>query len=274
MHEPQPSALPAAAMAAVLVSVAPDALEARLVPPAAGRVPVRLAVASAYTPSVGDRVLVLSDGRDAYVVGVLHAGESRGLSAGGVHARAADGALEVCDGGGRVIARFRDGAAEISAPEGDLELTAPRGQVRLRSALDVTVEAGRAVAVKAAGRVALGVEGGPEVTLTAERATVASEHLSLQTRHAEVAAGRVDAVVGYLATTARRIAYNTERFELTAERVVERAHSALHEVNDLLEVHLGRARTIVARAWSLKSGRTVMRSERDTAIDGKKILLG
>jgi hypothetical protein len=241
MAETQPSPVPAAATPAVIVAVEPE-LEARVLPPASARFPVRVAIA--YTPSVGDRVLLVSDGRESYVIGVLHARE---VDAGGVRAVAAGDALEVRDGAGRLLARFKDGAAEIET-EGDLSLTA-RGHLRLRSEREVTVEAPVRIALD-------------------------SDRLELRARHAELAAARADAVVGSLSTTARRIATNAERIELTAERIVERAHSVLHEVQDVLEQRAGKVRTLVARAWSLRSQRTRMRSEDDTTIEGKKILLG
>jgi hypothetical protein len=64
------------------------------------------------------------------------------------------------------------------------------------------------------------------------------------------------------------------RYELRAGKLVEKVHDALREVTGLCESKLGRARTVVAGTFGLRTRRTVLESEHDTSIDGKRVLLG
>jgi len=63
-------------------------------------------------------------------------------------------------------------------------------------------------------------------------------------------------------------------WELSAERIVERAADAYHEVSGLLRTRAGRMRTLVRGAVQLFGRRTDIASEEDTSIDGKRVLLG
>ncbi len=67
----------------------------------------------------------------------------------GAHARVRDGALELSDARGRLLFRYRDGHAEVFAPEGDVTLAAPNGKVVLKSGRDIEVEAAGKVSIAA-----------------------------------------------------------------------------------------------------------------------------
>ncbi len=71
-----------------------------------------------------------------------------------------------------------------------------------------------------------------------------------------------------------RLVQRVARFELEAERVVQRARTMLLDVRELAEQRLGRLRTRVKDVYSLSARRSVLRSKDDTSIDGKRILLG
>ena len=58
------------------------------------------------------------------------------------------------------------------------------------------------------------------------------------------------------------------------DSVVTRAKSLVQNVSGLLESKLGRARTIVEGAFSLRSKSTSMKSQEDTSVDGRRVLLG
>jgi hypothetical protein len=165
-------------------------------------------------------------------------------------------ALELRDRDGRLLIRYANGSAEIAAPAGDLVLSAP-GRVVVRSGLDVEIEGARDV-VQRAGR----------------NAELDAGRVHVRTGEAEIDAGVVRTVARAIATKAERIALEAERYELAAERLVEKSRDAFREVADLAETRVGRARTLVATVFSLSSKRTVLKSEEDTSVDGRKILLG
>lgn len=183
----------------------------------------------------------------------------------GAEARVVDGALELRDKDGGLLVRYHDGAACISAARGDLELSAPNGRVRVHSALDVELDAGRDVVARADRRLELSAK---------RRTSIEGERLELRAERIHLASEAIETVAGHIATTAKRVAHNVERWELTAGRLVETSKTAFRDVSDLLQTRAGRARTLIESVYSLRSRRTVMKSEKDTSIDGRKILLG
>ncbi len=233
----------------------------------------RLAVSHRLSP--GDRVLVLSDAAQTFVVGVLHAARQQIALPDGGHVALADGAVELRDAEDRLLIRYDGGSAEVCAPAGDLTLAAPRGHVRLSSALDVVIEAERDVQQRACRQ--LGLQAGADrqqVTVTPTTTTLENDRLELKANDTEVTSGRVAVVANHIANTAKRLANNVGRYELTADRIAEKSREAFRDVAGLLQLRVGRARQIVKRTFTLHSRRTVMVSQGDTSIDGKKIRLG
>lgn len=242
----------------------------------------RLTYVAGYTPAEGDRVLVASDGADVYVVSVLKASNlakpndaSIALPDGGraeLHGRA----LEVRDPEGRLVVRYEDGAATISPESGDLRLSAPSGSVRIESAVDVSIEAGRDLSQSAARRVEVAVGGAaePAVRVEPRRLQIKVDQLEALSRVSRFVSGQATVIARTAALTATHLAQNVERYDLTATRLVERTKDAFREAQDLAQTRVGRARTLVREVFSLQSKRSVLVSEEDTSIDGRKILLG
>ena len=186
-------------------------------------------------------------------------------------------ALEIRDREGCLMVRYADGVAEISAPRGDLRLSAPGGRVVIESALDVAIEAGRDVVPRAGRRfeVAAGGAGGePQLRLDHAGATLATEQLHVQARSARAVFGQAALIARAVATTADRVAVSAGDYEVEACRLVERARDSLREITDLAESRVGRVRALVRGVYALTSRRTVMVSSDDTSIDGSRIQLG
>jgi len=198
------------------------------------------------------------------------------VTPGGASARLHDDALELRDEAGRLVVRFVDGRLEIGPENGDLVLCAPRGRVAIKSALDVEIEAGRDIRHRAARRVdtAVGNQKEPALRVEPTRLTVQTRDVLVQARTARLATRSAEVLSQVLSTTAGHIVQRAKRYDLTAERTMHRARDAFCEVTDLAEQRIGRARTMIRDTFSLKSKRTVMESSEDTAIDGKRILLG
>jgi hypothetical protein len=155
--------------------------------------------------------------------------------------------VEVRDPDGRLLVRYRDGVLEIEAV-GDLALSA-KGKLHLSAGEGVHVDAG------------------PELNLRADR-------LHAEAKATKLVAGVVSLFARDVSTTATRAVQRVERWELTAHRIVEQAHDAFRDVENLAQQHVGRLRTIVDDVYSVTSRRTDMVSEDDTSIDGKHVLLG
>jgi Protein of unknown function (DUF3540) len=112
---------------AEVLEVETDAVRVRL--PGGAVVPAELAMALAYEPVVGDRLLVIGRGADHYVIGVLHGNGRTALTVqGDVDLRAANGRLRLSG----------DLGVEILGPElevrtGKLEVVADAAVQRFTS---------------------------------------------------------------------------------------------------------------------------------------------
>jgi hypothetical protein len=240
-------------------------------------VDARLARIPGYTPSVGDRVIV-SFGAESYVIAVLHAAAPETLLLpDGARAEVDGGRLELRDANGRLLVRYEDGRAEIAAPSGDLRLSAPEGRVIIESAQDVALRSGRDVHVETARRfeVSTGTdEAAPSFTLDPKRAALRAPAVEVTTKSARLATARATVLARSIAVTAEHLAEKVVKYELTAERLIEKTKDTFRDASDLAQTRAGRLRTIVKDVFSSHARRTVVVSTDDTSIDGKKVLLG
>jgi hypothetical protein len=198
------------------------------------------------------------------------------LSSGGSVSIAGD-TVTVRDPGGRILIRYGEGTAEIAVPEGDLTLSAPKGRVVLQSGLDVCVEAARDVIHHAGRRVdlAAGAAGaGPQVRVEPTATTVKTAKVTVEATQARLVSSRIALIAGHIATTAEEIAQNVGRYELTANRLIERTQCSFRDVKDLAQSRIGRVRTVVNDVYAVYARRSVLVSKEETTIDGSKVLLG
>lgn len=253
--------------------------------PRTRRAIARLALASPYRPAEGDRVLVAGSGDELYVIGVLHTGSPATLPLpDGGSVRVVGDAAELRDAAGRLLIRYRDGAAEIVAPRGDLTLSAPEGRVVVRSGQDIELSAARDLVHHAGRDVAISAGPGrcegaspapaPQLRIGETTTEIEAERIEVRAGDSRVATGQATILAQRIATTATVVTQSVERFELTATRLVEKTRDAFRDVSDLAQTRIGRARTIVSDAYSLYAKHTTFVSTEETSIDGKKILLG
>ena len=238
----------------------------------------RLARIPGYTPTVGDRVVVSFGVDESYVIAVLHAAAPETLLlSDGARAEIDGGRLELRDADGRLLVRYEDGHAEIAAPAGDLRLTAPKGRVVIESALDVALKSGRDVRVETSRRFEVSAQadaGGSTLSLDPKRVSLSAPHVEVTSKSARLATSRATIFARTIATTAEQIAQKVVKYELTAERIVERTQDAFRDASGLAQMRVGRFRAIVKDVFSMNARRTVLLSKDETTIDGEKILLG
>jgi hypothetical protein len=206
----------------------------------------------------GSRVLVAFAGGDAgYVIGTLDPPPTPGVvCAGTASARVAD-----ADGRERLVlsdpARAltisydaRNGALWVSpSTSANLILAAPDGDVELRA--------------------------GKRLRLRGAAGT------DLATRRLTVSAGRTVAALGEamvdadaLTATLRRVRQISERVEVTATRIVERAGTVLRRATGLYRQDATRLRLSGEDSCHLRGGRVDVRAAGDARVDGEKIRLG
>ncbi len=95
----------------------------------------------------------------------------------------------------------------------------------------------------------------------------AADQVSLQSQ-------RMDLGAQHLALRGDSTAIDFGRLELRGERLLSRVAEAFIEVERVAETRAKRLRTLVESTLELFAHRTSIRSEKDTRIDGKRILLG
>ncbi len=194
---------------------------------------------------------------------------------GGEKALLKDGALELRDSENRLLLRYERGALTIGPEHGDLRLAAPGAVVLAGS--DVRVEATRDVCVEAPRQVSLRAGSASkhtQIALGPHAIHADADELGLRARAAEVALGSASLVATLVTTTAERIRQNSAEHTIDAKRLVQRAESILSAARDVIETRAGRARALIAGAFDLHSERTRLVSEKETSIDGDRVLLG
>lgn len=102
----------------------------------------------------------------------------------------------------------------------------------------------------------------------------APEKLRLAAPEIEIEADALTQRVRQLVTEADQVAISADRWSLRANRIRERAKDVFRDVESLLQVRAGTLRSIARGGMSLFAHRTSIRSEKDTAVDGERVLLG
>jgi hypothetical protein len=139
----------------------------------------------------------------------------------------------------------------------------------------VAINAGRDVAYCAGRTMSLDVaQGTQQLELSPQRTHLAASRLDVDAKQTRVAAGRATLIARSISTSAERVAQRVERYELTADTIVEKTRDALREASGLAQSRLGRAKIFVTQTFSLNSRRTTLVSSDETTIDGQRILLG
>jgi hypothetical protein len=142
------------------------------------------------------------------------------------------------------------GSATIAAPAGDLHLDAPHGKVVVSAGTDLELSA-------------------------SARASVSSHELEISTvRRASLRAALAQLTADAMEATAPEVALRVGRWQLSAERVVERVTDVYRDVGGMIETHAQQMRSLVRGATQWLSGSTSIVSKEDTFIDGRRVLLG
>jgi hypothetical protein len=154
-------------------------------------------------------------------------------------------------------------------------LMAPPPELRAGGAR-AAVEAGELVVRGADGTIVLRYDAETGVIRVSSANTVieATDRLELKGKEVSVEAERLVQRVGALVTEAESIATSVDRWELRANRITERARNVFRDVEALLQTRAGTLRSIAREGMSLFANRTTIRSKKDTAVDGERVLLG
>jgi uncharacterized protein DUF3540 len=113
-----------------------------------------------------------------------------------------------------------------------------------------------------------------QVRIEPATTTVKATKLNVEANQARLVSAKIAVIAGHIASTAEEIAQNVGRYELTANRLIERTQCSFRDVKDLAQSRIGRVRTVVNDVYAVYSRRAVLVSKEETSIDGSKVLLG
>ncbi len=159
--------------------------------------------------------------------------------------------LVVRDPGGAIVVVYdaATGSATIAAPAGDLRLAAPCGKVVVEAGTDLELSSRATTRIRA-------VELDSDADVTRFRSKA------------------IDVATGVMQATAQTVVLGVGRWNMTADRVLERANDVYRTVQGVIETRAGRLRSLVRETTQVRSGATSITSKEDTFIDGRRVLLG
>jgi hypothetical protein len=167
------------------------------------------------------------------------------------------------------------GAATVITVEGDLELHAPNGSVRIdaRDGLKLTAPH---VSLRTDDGDAGGAEIAPTSRLEMSRGSIALEGPALKARTHDASLEARDATVRTKrwALVADRAIETVGNLEIRASRIVERAKDVFREVEDQMHVRAGSIREVARDTLQFLSRRALIRATEDAKIKAEKIYLG
>lgn len=268
-----------------VVGEASDRGHVRVVLPGGDEADAELAMVEAPELLVGDRVLVTASGDHAWVIGVL--GESRrrirartGASAEIVRTGEGQDRIRVLDEDDSILFEYNpeQNRGELRMPRGDLDITAPGGNLTLGAGGSVRL-CGESVDMMATSALRMGVRdlasgelntirlGQQGTRIDTRRTTLATGDIDVQMSRTRVRGDSVSSRVGVVRTTADRI-------ETVAETVTQEIGSLYQNVRELLQTRAGRLRTLVKGVWQTRSRRADLKSKETFRVDGERIHLG
>lgn len=102
----------------------------------------------------------------------------------------------------------------------------------------------------------------------------ADGELTLAAKSVKIRAELIEHDAREVRTYAELVGISTARWDLAAGKITERARNVFRDVTGLVQTRAKRARYVVDGALTLFGKRTTVRSQEDTTIDGKRVLLG
>jgi hypothetical protein len=213
-----------------------------------------------YLPRAGDQVLVLGDWPSGFfVIGVLQTVSSTPR-------------MTFCR-------NPKTGGARIEVGEGDLELVARHGNIRLVSAGGIEMTAMDPIDVRSRIAVRMSIFGrvGQMLTklnlfdrnteMSSQSIDLTAENLRAKTTRTSVSMNKIDADFDDARISGRRI-------NMVADVIVSKAKNVYQRVSELWQLAAGRTRTVVDGTSHHKANRIYSKAVKDVKIDGEKIHLG
>ena len=235
----------------------------------------------------GDKVLLAGEGGVCgYIIGLLDADPADAIETSygaGAHVSGSgmDESIVVHDSQGRTLFEYYPGQGRsvIKAPEGDLQLSAPRGNIDLQAGEAIRCSSSQEISFRSNKEVRLAA--GTRDRLPDQSLRVDGDGAHLGVHNLDVAAGRSNVRIArasyqgkHVTSSVDRARFSYGRLEIAARRVLQRSGHLFQHVKHLCQMQAGRLRTLVTGAHHVQSKRATLIAEEDVCIDGNKINLG
>ncbi len=223
-----------------------------------------VAAVANYIPAVGDTVLVLGDDASGhYAIGVLHT-RSRSTTS---------------SGEARFVHDPERGCTRIAVEEGDLELVATGGNIRLVAGGGIDLTGFQPVDIRSRVAVRLSLIdhiGGmlTKLGITRSRTNLAGDAIRVEGEDVRIAARQGTLACEQLNGEFDRVDVNVRRASFTVDTMLTKAKNVYHRVAALWQLSANRTRTVVAETSHHKARRVYTKAVEDVKIDGQKIHLG
>lgn len=234
--------------------------------------------------AVGERVVVLTAGPNAFLIASLetHDGREEVRLGDGTSARreVIDGAekLKIINPAGQCLFEYDSDSrrATLSVAQGDLALRAERGAVSLFGSHGVRIESDAEVSLRSRHVVSVthSADDAASVRVDGRGVTVEGPTVRVLTKRAEAVLDEVKSTVRAVDTKVERMRQQVGVLETSAGRIVERAKSVFRDVEGLAQSRVGRLRVLARDAIQFSGRRTTVVAQEEVKLDGKKILLG
>jgi len=255
-------------------------------------VPARLAVAAPFLIEPGTEVLVAGEDLDrAYIIGILDIPATASPARQRINGPSGASAqvvshpdwerIQVRDAARRLIFEYDPVAGNscVATPQGDLELLAPGGDIRLRAGKGVHIHGDDRLDLTSAQALNLAASvdaGSRDSRLRLDRSgtTLTGQRLGVTT-----AAGEFNIeTTTYRGRTLTAAWQNAKlvlgKLETIAVRLLERSKNSYRIVENLHEIKAGRMRNLIRNAFHLQSRNASVLAKEDVRIDGNRINLG
>jgi hypothetical protein len=255
-------------------------------------IPARLAMAGRVSIAPGAQVLVAgADLEKAYIIGTLETTEieeparQQVVSPSGAFAQVVstqgEERIQVRDTARRLIFEYDPvaGKSSLSTPQGDLELLAPGGDIRLRAGKRVNIHGDDCLDLASGHTVRLTAAGDADSRRSSLRLDLSGTTLTGRRLGVTAAAGDFD--IDTTTFRGRKLTAAWEnaklvlgKMETVAVRLLERSKNSYRIVENLNEVKAGRMRTLIRNAFHLQSRNASVLAKEDVRIDANRINLG
>ena len=255
-------------------------------------IPTQPAMGNNRPIPAGTRVLVAGEDLESgYIIGILDATDSESSS--DRQAGSASGAsVQVVTSADqeRILVRDADqqmifeydpvaGTSRVAIPWGDLELSAPNGDIRLQSGKRIHLHADNRLVLQSDNALSLEIphrsdHGRSRLHLDRSGVSLNGGHLGIKADDADLEIDTTTFRGRQLTAAWERAKLIVGKLETIATRLLERAKNSTRIIENLHEIKAGRMRAMIRKAFHLQSKNASILAEEDIRVDGNRINLG